>query len=281
MLYLAIHIHTTVYSFKALSDHSYTIQEYFLIASNRFTDVTSRMTAVAPAPVDQTMGAPSTVTPTAPSASASPAFHSRAHIAVGDLVILYMTRDILKAITITPGEVFHNKFGRYTHDSLIGVKFGSKIHSPPPHAGYLYVLRPTPELWTLSLPHRTQILYTPDIAYITMRLGVRPGGKVLEAGTGSGSMTHSLSRSVGKEGRVLSYEYHEPRYQKAKEEFEGHGLDNVTLSHRNVCKDGFGDVKEVEAVFLDLPAPWEAVPYATKIMRVSYLLCIRVELIVG
>jgi len=98
---------------------------------------------------------------------------------------------------------------------------------------------------------------------------VRPGGKVLEAGTGSGSMTHSLSRSVGEKGKVLSYEYHEPRYLKAKEEFEGHGLRNVELSHRNVCKDGFGDVSGVEGVFLDLPAPWEAVPFATKIMRVS------------
>jgi tRNA (adenine57-N1/adenine58-N1)-methyltransferase len=200
----------------------------------------------------------------------TPIFHSRAHIAVGDLVILYMTRDILKAITITPGEVFHNKFGRYTHDSLVGQKFGSKIHSPAPHAGYLYILRPTPELWTLSLPHRTQILYTPDIAYITMRLNVRPGGRVLEAGTGSGSMTHSMSRSVGPSGTVLSYEFNEPRYIKAKEEFESHGLTNVNLSHRNVCKDGFGEVDQVEGVFLDLPAPWEAIPYATKIMRVSH-----------
>ena len=82
-------------------------------------------------------------------------------------------------------------------------------------------------------------------------------------------MTHSLSRSVGVNGRVLSFEYHEARYGKAKEEFEEHGLGNVTLSHRNVCKDGFGDVQGVEGVFLDLPAPWEAVPHATKIMRVG------------
>ncbi|RXG61073.1 hypothetical protein Avbf_18213, partial [Armadillidium vulgare] len=31
--------------------------------------------------------------------------------------------------------------------------------------GYAYVLYPTPELWTLTLPHRTQILYTPDISF--------------------------------------------------------------------------------------------------------------------
>lgn len=146
------------------------------------------------------------------------------------------TRDSMTAITVTPGEVFHNKFGRYPHDDFIGMKYGSKVcpdawrqlimigstsliyqvHSPPPQSGYIYVLRPTPELWTLSLPHRTQILYMPDIAYITMKLGVRVGGKVIEAGTGSGSMTHSLARAVGSRGDVRSYEYHQQRYQKAK-----------------------------------------------------------------
>ena len=68
----------------------------------------------------------------------------------------------------------------------------------------------------MSLPHRTQILYMPDIAYIIMRLGVRVGGKVIEAGTGSGSMTHSLARAVGLRGEVISFEYHRTRYEKAR-----------------------------------------------------------------
>ncbi|WWC68912.1 uncharacterized protein I206_102848 [Kwoniella pini CBS 10737] len=158
-------------------------------------------------------------------------FHSRSTIEAGDLVIIYM------------------------------------LHSPPPHSGYIHILRPTPELWTLSLPHRTQILYLPDISYITMRLGIRVGGTVIEAGTGSGSMTHSLSRTIGPTGQVYSFEYHEPRYEKALEEFQSHGLNNVRLQHRNVCKDGFADAKGVEAVFLDLPAPWEAIPHAMKTLR--------------
>ncbi|WVQ77453.1 hypothetical protein IAR50_007139 [Cryptococcus sp. DSM 104548] len=196
-----------------------------------------------------------------------PIFHSRSHIEAGDLVILYMARDNLSAITVQPGGSLHNKYGRYAHDDFIGKKFGSKVHSPPPHSGYLHLLRPTPELWTLSLPHRTQILYLPDISYITMKLQVRVGGKVIEAGTGSGSMTHSLSRSVGPSGHVMSFEYHKPRFETALEEFESHGLRNVRLQHRNVCKDGFGDAQGAEAIFLDLPAPWEAIPHAVKTLR--------------
>jgi len=90
------------------------------------------------------------------------------------------------------------------------------MHSPKPHNGYIHLLRPTPELWTLSLPHRTQILYMPDIAYITMRLGIRAGGTVMEAGTGSGSFTHALARAVGGKGKVRSFEYHQLRYEAAK-----------------------------------------------------------------
>ncbi|ORX36456.1 tRNA methyltransferase complex GCD14 subunit-domain-containing protein [Kockovaella imperatae] len=197
--------------------------------------------------------------------------HSRVHIESGDLVIVYLSRDNLISVVVTPGQVLHNKYGRYLHDDMIGQKFGTRMTSPPPHSGYIHLLRPTAELWTLSLPHRTQILYAPDISYITMKLGVRPGARVIEAGTGSGSMTHALSRSVGSSGSCYSYEYHLQRYEKAKEEFISHHLDNVHLSHRNVCKDGFGDVEDVDAVFLDLPAPWDAIPHARKVLNPNTL----------
>ena len=48
--------------------------------------------------------------------------------------------------------------------------------------GYIHLLRPSPELWTFSLPHRTQILYMADIAFVMEGLGVRVGGRVVEAG---------------------------------------------------------------------------------------------------
>jgi len=69
---------------------------------------------------------------------------------------------------------------------------------------------------TLALPHRTQILYLPDIAFITSYLNVIPGSSVIEAGTGSGSFSHSLVRTVGGTGKVHSFEYHEERFEKAR-----------------------------------------------------------------
>jgi tRNA (adenine57-N1/adenine58-N1)-methyltransferase len=60
-------------------------------------------------------------------------------------------------------------------------------------------------------------------------------------GTGSGSFSHSIARTIAPTGHLFSFEYHEERANLARQEFKDHGLDDlITLSHRDVCKDGFG-----------------------------------------
>ena len=48
--------------------------------------------------------------------------------------------------------------------------------------GWVYLLYPTPELWTVNLLHRTQILYTTDISMVILRLALKPGSVVVESG---------------------------------------------------------------------------------------------------
>ncbi|KAF7299786.1 tRNA (adenine(58)-N(1))-methyltransferase catalytic subunit TRM61 [Mycena chlorophos] len=211
-------------------------------------------------------------------------------IADGDTVIVWLTRDFLQPLTVTAGKDFNSKFGNYRHSDFIGLPFGSKVGSRT-GKGFIHVLRPTPELWTLALPHRTQILYVADIALVVAYLDIRRGSRVVEAGwfpstvslalvgriagihswatgTGSGSFSHSVARTIGPSGRLWSYEFHEARAKKASEEFARHGMsDFVTLTHQNVCKDGFNLTDEADSVFLDLPAPWDAVPHAKQALR--------------
>ncbi|KDR82962.1 hypothetical protein GALMADRAFT_220963 [Galerina marginata CBS 339.88] len=188
-------------------------------------------------------------------------------VAAGDTVIIWLTRDQVQPLVVTPGKDFNTKFGNFRQADFVGVPYGSKVPSRT-GKGFVHILRPTPELWTIALPHRTQILYLADIAFITSHLNIRRGSRVIEAGTGSASFSHSVARTIGSAGHLYSYEFHEARFLKAKEEFTRHGMDDtVTIQHRNVCKDGFTVIDEADAVFLDLPAPWDAVEHAKKALR--------------
>ncbi|MCJ1454877.1 tRNA (adenine-N(1)-)-methyltransferase catalytic subunit trm61 [Mycoblastus sanguinarius] len=157
-------------------------------------------------------------------------------------------------------------------------------------SGFVHILPPTPEIWTASLPHRTQVVYTPDYSYILHEIRARPGTVLIEAGAGSGSFTHAAARAVFNgypsreneasklqnsqprhRGKVWSFEFHEQRAQKLKEEIKEHGLDGVVeLTYRDVCQDGFtpantkpSDMK-ANAIFLDLPAPWLALKHLSR-----------------
>jgi tRNA (adenine57-N1/adenine58-N1)-methyltransferase len=157
------------------------------------------------------------------------------------------------------------------------------------------VLQLTPELWTLALPHRTQILYAADISLILLRLLVRPGSVIVESGTGSGSLTHALARGCAPHGAVHTFEYHAERAAKARSEFAAHGLGGlVHTTHRDVVAHGFlkggagagagagaaacsdsGGVEPGSAsgVSLDLPNPWLAVQHAVSALGASGVLC--------
>ncbi|ORZ10830.1 tRNA methyltransferase complex GCD14 subunit-domain-containing protein [Absidia repens] len=189
------------------------------------------------------------------------------YIGDGDLVIFYINRDNLSPVWIKSGKSSTNRFGLFEHDNLIGKEFGSRVISSN-YKGFIYLLHPTPELWTLVVPHRTQILYLPDISFITTYLDMKPGSHVLECGTGSGSFSHSIARTIAPTGKLFSFEYHSQRAELAAEEFRSHGLgDLIELKHRDVCRDGFGLKDTVNAVFLDLPAPWEAIGYAKEAFK--------------
>ncbi|MCJ1264796.1 tRNA (adenine-N(1)-)-methyltransferase catalytic subunit trm61 [Lobaria immixta] len=149
--------------------------------------------------------------------------------------------------------------------------------------GFVHLLPPTPEIWTSSLPHRTQVVYTPDYSYILHRIRARPGSVLIEAGAGSGSFTHAAARAVfngyptqegpsgrRSRGKVWSYEFHEQRFHKLTEEIREHGLEVIVeITHKDVCQDGFGieatpSAVNATAIFLDLPAPWLALKHLTR-----------------
>lgn len=107
----------------------------------------------------------------------------------GDTVVLYFSPNNKHSIKVVDkiknkkGEmvekVFQTTYGALKVISLVGTKYGSKVELSK---GWGYVIQPTPDLWTLTLPHRTQIIYAPDISMIIFLLDLKPGSIVVETG---------------------------------------------------------------------------------------------------
>lgn len=89
-----------------------------------------------------------------------------------------------------------------------------------------------------------------------------------DTGTGSGSLSHAILRTIAPNGHLHTVEFHAQRAEKAAQEFQDHRVGHlVTVRNQDVCKDGFGVVGVADAVFLDIPSPWEAIVHAKKAFK--------------
>ncbi|KAK9861447.1 hypothetical protein WJX84_003172 [Apatococcus fuscideae] len=183
----------------------------------------------------------------------------------------------MKQVVVKSSALFGNRFGNFRMQAWIGKPFGTKVYAKEGgQGGWVYLLRPTAELWTQVLKHRTQILYAADISMVCIFLELKPGSTVLESGTGSGSLTTSLARAVGPEGAVHTFEFHEQRCQAAAEDFQQLGLDStVHLKQRDIEGQGFPAelAGQADAVFLDLPGPWKVVSSAAQTLKPNGRFC--------
>ncbi len=183
-----------------------------------------------------------------------PLNHSSAAARDGDLAQLVGLRHKHFILTLQAGAKFETHRGILQHDDLIGKPWGTQVFS---HIGApFYLLQPSLADLINELPRTTQILYPKDIGFILITMGIGPGQTVMEAGTGSGSMTTALAFAVGPQGRVISYEVKPDAQNLARKNLSRFGLDSrVDFKLRDI---GQGlDETGVDAFFLDVPNPYD------------------------
>jgi len=182
----------------------------------------------------------------------------RGPFVVGDLVQLSDPRGKMHTITLEVGKEFHTHRGRLPHDDLIGQPEGTVVTSTN-GTGYL-ALRPILDDFVLAMPRGAQVIYPKDAARIVGLANLGPGARVAEAGVGSGALTCSLLRAVGDEGHVYSFE--------RREDFAEIAEGNVARwfgAHPRTWTLSIGDLaeilveRELDAVVLDMLAPWDCV----------------------
>ena len=83
-------------------------------------------------------------------------------------------------------------------------------------------------------------------------------------------MSHAIIRTIAPTGHLHTVEFHQQRAEKAREEFQEHRVGRwVTVRNQDVCRSGFGVSRVADAVFLDIPSPWEAVGHAWDALKVE------------
>jgi len=172
----------------------------------------------------------------------------------GDLALLMGPDRRWQIVRLEPGQKVHTHRGVLAHDDLIGRPWGSRVVS---HTGHLFLLL-SPSLHDLILRLRrtTQIVYPKEAGYILLKMNIGPGCRVVEAGSGSGALTAVLAHAVRPDGRVYSYEVRPEMQQLARRNLEHLGLADVVEFKTRDIAEGFDEVG-VDALFLDLPNPWD------------------------
>lgn len=195
-------------------------------------------------------------------------------IAAGDLVLLVDRKGRRYMITVEPGGEFHSHHGVLPHDDIIGAE--ESVELTTSLGRKVRIFRPTYTDFVLKMPRGAQVIYPKDTAMILVETDIFPGARVLEAGTGSGSLTLALLRAVGPKGTVHSFDVREDFHQKAianVERYIGSDPNYGTLDAR--LGDMYEDVidLELDRVVLDLTEPWRALPNVERCLRPGGLLC--------
>ncbi len=171
----------------------------------------------------------------------------------GDMILLLGPDGKRLLHKLTPGQQVHTHLGFFTHDAIVGLPYGSLIHT---QLGSAYVLlQPSTLDLIMHVKRTSQIVYPKEIGYLLLKMNLAPGTHIIEAGTGSGGLTLALARAVQPYGKVYSYEERAEFQENARKNIERVGLaEYVDFKVRDIAL-GF-DEHGVDAVFLDVREPW-------------------------
>lgn len=196
---------------------------------------------------------------------------------IGDLIILFHSEQTKFLLEYKPNLEFNCHKGQIILSE--NVDFGDKLTT---NKGYIfYILPPTLKDRAMKVKRSHTIVYPKEAPRIIYELGILPGSKVAEIGTGSGAFTMVLAETLGNEGEVVTIDINEISHQTTKKNILKLGNKNILKNINFILCNSSDELINLEnpkipyenyfdAVFVDIPTPWEVVPLVKKILKKGY-----------
>lgn len=183
-------------------------------------------------------------------------------------VLFYFNNSKKWLATIAKKESLHTHIGVIKHSEAMGKEYGSRLITNKDK--YVYLLKPTMFDYVMKIQHGTQIVYPKDIGYIIARAGISSGQKVLEIGTGSGSLTSFVASIVKPRGHVHTFDVDENFMKIAEKNIRKAGvLKYVTQYCMDLKTVKKMPLSDMDVALIDLGDPWTVIPQVRKMLKGS------------
>jgi len=171
-------------------------------------------------------------------------------------------------VKISKKESLHTHIGVIKHSDAIGKEYGSRLITNKDK--YVYLLEPTMYDYVMKIQHGTQIVYPKDLGYIVARSGIGSGQKIVEIGTGSGSLTSFVANIVKPRGHVYTFDVDENFIKIAEKNIKKAGVSkHVTQHNLDLKTTKTMPLEEMDVALIDLGDPWVVIPKVRQMLKGS------------
>jgi len=187
-----------------------------------------------------------------------------------DETVVLIDTNFNKYFVNTSGKIDKYKgVGVINPADLVGMEYGKQTKIKDKE---FWIFKPSLMDKLQGLKRKAQVILPRDLAHIITNCSIESGHTVLEAGIGSGSLTIALATAVAPNGKVVSYDNREDFIKHALKNLKTMGLEGLVTTKNKDVTEGI-DEKDLDAIIIDIPNPYDAVSHAWKALKVGGYLC--------